>query len=279
MPPSETAGLVVLGAFWNDEAMLRRSMKEVEKLNPDLVLLAEGCFDHKKSSESTDATRQIMEEWARSDHRIKVWPVVRRPRWRHFQNDLAQFLNGGFGSGVGSLPLLIRRLTHSLYRLNQAATFNFLLQEAAKQKEIFWFMTYDADEFFDEPALESIRDIRTVGDYDLLTTREVVFWGSQQNLAPWYPTIPFRTWNVPFRFKTGMRFLLTRELYQLDNEGRMKKAWLKARIAFIGATIHLKTDKARILEGLELGDRKKPSSSRTREIRYLSGHRIIDYGD
>lgn len=263
---------VIFAAFWNESSNLELALKELDRLAPDKVYVSEGCFDMRRPPRSTDETREIIASWATGRDNVFSVEPVRGNKLFHAKRDWSSFLAGGFGGGLGALLLLLRRLLRSTYRLNQSETFNNMLRAEGSEGGNFWFMTFDADECYDLAAHVNFRRIRSIESFEMLVTSELTIVGEGKAVAPWYPTSPIRTWNVPVRYASGMKFMFTREVFGfLGASSKVFRPIVSfARKAFIGHTVHMKLDCERIALGVSLGDRRPPSHDRMRSMPFLA---------
>jgi len=148
--------LIILATYWNEKYWIESSLAQIEELNPVEVIICDGCFDPKFINFSTDGTRQIIEKFVNSHPNARIvsalrpgylkslWMLLRGhrhlPWWTVFRPVRWKFL--------------LKSIITSSYRRNQAITFNYMIGLSKKWQENWWFMSYDADQFYSEEMIK-----------------------------------------------------------------------------------------------------------------------------
>lgn len=255
--------IVLLGTYWNESEWVGRSLRQIEAINPDVVILCDGCFDERKENRSTDGTASVLRLFCDNKPGRYLFKAVRQGR-------LAsgfELFKAGF-RGIFSLPYFYWVLRHlcftNKYRLNQAVTFQRMLRSAAKVVgDNFWFLTLDADQFYSDELVSMLR--RKLADVpdriSLLTAQEYTFNEGFNYFSTSYEK---RTWNnMPHRYSNSTKILPTRDIV-IASILSIKHYHRVCDKLDVGHYFHYKfrNDKSREAEGYSLGDRKPPEAER-----------------
>ena len=269
--------LILLATYWNESEWIESSLKQIEALNPDLVILCDGCFDPSIKNYSTDITREKLKEYVNNHNNSILFEAVRKPKL----SGLSYILRRGLSKKVSfSLFYLVFKhlLRTNVYRVNQAVTFNMMLDEAIsivsesnKANDDIWFMTIDADQFYSDEMIEKVAN-RTIFNTksSLITAKELTFNESFSSLNDEYE---LRVWNnMPHKFYDYTLILPTRDISYIERF-KVSKYFESLPTISAGNYYHYKfrSDMKRYNDGYNLGDRKQPAGNRSKDIKPFSG--------
>lgn len=204
-----TNALTVFATYWNEKDWIDTSLAQIDRLNPQTVMVVDGCYDPRYKPESTDGTSDIIAQWADSRPHVTVIPAVRKSRlgnlWYLFGHRLT-WLN---------IPLRIFMAMYyartNVYRLNQASTFTYMLRNCGAQTGS-WIMHNDSDQFYPDDVLQEI--IATVNDpsdqSDLITADEITFVDDFSSCTTEYEKRNYN--NLPYRLKKNTLIVPTRDV-------------------------------------------------------------------
>ncbi|CFW14609.1 hypothetical protein [Vibrio cholerae] len=258
--------LVLLGTYWNEAEWIDSSLAQVTKIAPDLTILCDGCFDSSKDNRSNDGTREKISQYCELNDNAIMFTAVRKSRLSAILFLFIFSFRRKFS--VAALLLLLKHcLRTDRYRLNQAVTFCQMLEKAISiTGENIWFMTYDADQFYDDSYVSDIKNL--IIKYEklqvgLLTAKERTFTQSFDCYTDRYES---RTWNnLPHKYYSNTMIMPTRDIVILDVFS-VSKYIDKVKSIALGDYFHYKfrTNKVRSEMTYQLGDRKPPSAERTK---------------
>lgn len=264
--------LVILGTYWNESQWIDRSLAQVKSIKPDLVILCDGCFDETQENRSTDGTEQKIFDFCSENSNSLKYKAKRYSRFRSMCYLLKVGLKKKF-----SLAYIYWVLKHAIktdrYRLNQAVTFNYMLEIAInKFGTDFWFMTYDADQFYDDKYVKDFKVIinNLCDECILLTAKELTFNNDFDHCTDKYES---RVWNnFPHKHKRNTVILPTRDI-KISNFLSVKKYFDYDRSHVLGKYYHYKFREleSRSKMTYQLGDRKAPTSDRISNEFYYNG--------
>lgn len=270
------AKLIVLATYWNEEEWIESSLAQIESINADVSVICDGCFDPKKANYSTDSTRKRIETFCFSNSKAMLFNALRVTRYQGLRSILLKGLRKAL-----SFPLLLRIMKHfartNIYRINQAVTFNKMLEVALASlenpdHEEVWFMTVDADQFYSDETISKLRKREFQdGNIGLLTAKELTFNESYNNYTDAYEK---RTWNnMPHKLYKNTLILPTRDIL-LVSFFSISKYIDKVSHIDLGFYFHYKfrEDRARLDAGYNLGDRKKPEAERAKDTKFFTGN-------
>lgn len=125
MESTNPSRLIILARYWNDLDFLQASINQIDYWDADLVYLSEGAWDQDFEPRSTDGTRELLEEYAKSKENTFVIDNIR---------------------------------ANKNYRINQANTSNLVMQLANCQPGD-WMMIIDVDQFYLKEHIDKIKKI------------------------------------------------------------------------------------------------------------------------
>jgi hypothetical protein len=255
--------LVLLGTYWNESEWIDRSLSQIVSISPDLSILCDGCFDDRKENFSTDGTKKIIDAFCDGSNKFIKFSAYRGTR----VESVLKLLHFGLKQKF-SFAYIYWVFKHAIktdkYRLNQAVTFNQMLHVAVKKLGTdIWFMTYDADQFYDDSYVNILKDIinSNSNSCSLLSAKELTFNNDCNHYTDMYET---RTWNnLPHKYYINTVILPTRDIKVSELFKLTSYINLGDNID-LGFYFHYKyrEDKIRHKMTYSLGDRKPPSHDR-----------------
>jgi hypothetical protein len=264
--------LVILSTYWNEKEWISKSLKQIDLISPDLAIVCDGCFDERLDNFSTDGTREVIKKYCEINHKYHSFSAYRGGRFISVFKLLQFGLKQKF-----SFSYIYWILKHAVktdkYRLNQAVTFNQMLQLAVKiYGEDIWFMTYDADQFYDDSYVNKLKDIINSSSNfcSLLTAKELTFNNDKEHYTDKYEK---RVWNnLPHKYYTNTVILPTRDIKISELFKLTPYIELGGNID-LGIYFHYKyrEDKVRHEMTYSLGDRKPPSHDRINDEVFFDG--------
>ncbi|MGR5557318.1 hypothetical protein ACQKQC_13555 [Vibrio fortis] len=262
--------LVVLGTYWNEREWIERSLSQIESIDPDFVMLCDGCFDESHENKSTDGTRTFISNFCKDKKNRSMVSAYRGSRIRSLFNLLKFGLTRKLS--VSYIYWVIRHsIRTNKYRLNQAVTFNMMLDKCySLYGDDFWFMTYDADQFYTDEFLNDYRKIINNSDFNLITAKEMTFNNNFNNYNTHYEK---RTWNnLPHRYMPSTMILPTRDI-KLCSTFSSSFYIDKVQSYDSGYYFHYKFrgDQSRLQASYSVGDRKKPEENRCLDTENFEG--------
>lgn len=260
--------LTVLATFWNESYWLDACLKELDKIDPDYLVLCDGCFDPKeKSPHSTDGTREMLLDFTAAKNNSVVVNPVRHKRPAailHVMRELGKLHR------VAPMKQLTKALIKGIrteeYRINQALTFNLMLRMSPFASAGNWLMTYDADQFYCDKLIDAMQSLRPNEKFDVLGSRELTFFEDLNSFTEDHEKRWFN--NLPHKIYNETTILPTRGVARLNNEAvrRADLGYFSSLIQgyqseprLVGNVYHYKhfnIDRAEA--GYRVGDRKKP---------------------
>lgn len=251
---------VVLASVWNEANFLPAWLLQLDEIAPDEVLIAEGCFDNSLPRPSTDDSRGILETWVEARPNAKLFDVRRESRRTHILTSV---------DAPRRYPVVAHRFTshsvgdlaRSTYRLNQSATFTWLLSQSRVASKDTWIMTLDVDEFYPPNTLSLLTMRHFPRNNYLMPMYERRFLSvDTEVLLPHHVAI--RTHNVPTRIvNNGVRFVKTRQIIStkgLRSVPLVPPKTLKIERINLPIFFHYQTRASRRQLALTLGDRQPP---------------------
>lgn len=269
--------LTIFATYWNEKDWIHASLDQIDKINPKEVIICDGCFDPTEKNKSTDGTRRIIEKWVSQREgaqmiSAKRFSKIKGVSYIFLQNFDIKYL-------PLRLMLAVYYLNSNVYRINQAATFNFMSRLSIYWKPGNWFMTMDADQFYSDQMIEKFREIcgNSSSQIDLVTGQEKTFFENFEKYTEEYESRCYN--NMPHRIKENTIILPTRdvmleeypkpELYVENTEIRKQ---------FAGSYFHYKfrpLNKSREQKTYQLGDREKPDTSDYSFKKYNGDHPAV----
>lgn len=248
-------GLILFATYWNASDWIDASLEQIEKINPDECIICEGCFDLGKDPHSTDGTREKIAEFVRDRNNFRMVAPVRLGKWAGAANAL---VSGFRGRGVGSPYLIYRCMRSHSYRINQALTFRSMVSMSKLWSVGNWFMTYDADQFYDDDVIESLRNRENFdNDCGLLTARERTFFHGMDSYTVEYERRDYN--NMPHRILPETDIIPTRDI--VLRRGLVHRRYSgQVKSKQIGWYNHYKLSYTqRFEQAYQVGGRKMPS--------------------
>lgn len=263
--------LILLATYWNEKEWISKSLKQIERINPDEIVICDGCFDPKQYNGSKDGTREIIEDWAKDKDNVTIIKARRYTKVR----GIISILTHNFKPYL--LPLYILLFFYYLkvdtYRINQAVTFNYMSSLCKKWSTGKWFMTYDSDQFYSDECIESIKS-NLEKDLDLMTANERTFPYNYTSYTLEYEKRNYN--NMPHKIKDNTLILPTRDIVMMKYP--KPKVYGKSdniKKINLGYYNHYKfrtKDVNRLEEGYKLGDREKPDFDKYTMIEMTDNH-------
>ncbi|WP_210397612.1 glycosyltransferase family 2 protein [Motiliproteus sediminis] len=248
--------ITLLATFWNELEWIEASLDQMHKLNADEIIICDGCFDENKYNGSEDGTSEVLRKFAEENSNVRIIRAFRIGRLKYFIDSI--LIN--FFSLSHVARTLIDAVTKSNYRLNQAYTFNKMLSMAKHNQPGDWFMTIDADQFYNDRMIELIsnrENWKLSPSCHLITAKELTFFEDFNHYIQGHEK---RTWNnMPHRIVENGSFYPTRH-YKVPVNGKLKFLVDVFDTEDVGYYFHYKFRRnvERLAMGYELGDRKNP---------------------
>ena len=57
--------LLLLATYWNEKDWIDLSLEQIDRIDPDEVIICDGCFDSRRENRSTDGTREKIADFVR----------------------------------------------------------------------------------------------------------------------------------------------------------------------------------------------------------------------
>lgn len=263
--------LIILGAFWDDIIWLKPALEQLLELLPDEILISEGCFDPNQEVQSKDGTYQELLRFAQRDSRVKLFSPIRAKTRLHSIYLLLKYPY--FTIKPSRLLAIFFSLRKSIYRVNQAITFNYMISRSQYWKEGNWFMTYDSDQFYEDSVLDIIRNRTYMNNqYSQLQAREITFFNSFTRYTTNYEK---RLWsNMPHKINSKTVIRPTRDIF-IESFFINYSYYKTVDTKFVGNYFHYKILSPRLLKGYSLGDREAPQFPSFHYKRWSGPHQRI----
>lgn len=250
--------LIVLAAFWNEREWVETSLKQLEALNPQEIIISEGSFDTRYPVHSTDGTQEVIADFAKDRAHVKVVEPIRvlLPKallsvWKgHRYNN----------HKMSRFRTMLKCMRMHSYRINQALTFNHMIDCSKTWQTGGWFMTYDCDQFYTDESLEVIKGlVNSQNEYGQLVAKERTFFNGFTQYTEDYEARNYN--NMPHRIYPNTFIVPTRGLV-LESGLSFKYYHEKVKTKDIGFYNHYKLKLGdRLTQAYQVGDRKKPDFS------------------
>lgn len=265
--------VILLATYWNEIEWIKISLVQIDKIDPIEIIICDGCFDPSVPNYSTDGTREIIEEFVKGRPHARMISALRLPRYMHYVKWLQSLPHEDVGQ-FNWAKLRIAKSFHkiNLYRLNQMATFNYMISVSKEFKPGGWFMTYDCDQFYSDEMLEQFKKDMDCenSDYGLLTGKELTFFNNFNSVSYDHEKRDYN--NMPHRVYSDTRFIPTRHPVRLIN-GRYRLYTEVEKKKFCGEIFHYHIKKKeRVEQSYSFGDRKPPSPERYKTEPYHGEH-------
>lgn len=266
--------IILFATYWNEIEWIKASLAQIDKINPVEAIICDGCFDPKRPNHSTDGTRKIIEAYVAEKDNAKMVSALRLSRLQHYLfwfRPLPHEKSGFFTTA----KLRIARRFHrwDLYRLNQMATFNYMIHLSQRFKPGLWFMTYDCDQFYSDATLATFKCVNRESPFNVLTGKEYTFFGDFGHYTDDHEKRDYN--NMPHRIFSDTRFIPTRHPARVVN-GRYRIYTEFEKKKYVGIVYHYHVKSSdRLNAGYSLGNRKPPDPSRTKTQAYHGEHPAI----
>lgn len=249
--------LILFGCYWNEIDWIETSLKQLRAINPDEVILCDGCFDPEYEVHSTDGTFEIIKEEV---EKFKNYSFVEPSRieskeYPSFFIQLVKKIGISLRYLIPLSKIFLSLYRHSDYRVNQAFTFNKMIIKSKLWKPDNWVMTYDCDQFYSDEIIENFKNLEAFTGYDLLTADEFTFFNTfSQYTDQWMKR---KHSNMPHKIRKDTFFKPTRNIVFFDSFNEyLYDENLKTK--HIGNYFHYKLKKGdRLKKGYKLGDRER----------------------
>ena len=251
--------LIVFACFWNEAEWIDLSLKQLKMINPDEVILCDGCFDLDKPKHSTDGTYQrIKQEVGKNKNYKLVEPIrVNILEYHSTLNKILREANHLKSKEYYYLyfHILVSLYRHSNYRVNQALTFNYMITLSELWDIGNWMMTYDCDQFYEDSMIQSFNNLDRFKEYNLLTAEEYTFFDSFKSYTK---DFEYRNYsNMPHKILENTLFVPTRRIVFFE-KARKKIYKGNTETFHLGNYFHYKFSRSgRLSEGYKLGDRMR----------------------
>lgn len=254
--------IVILATYWNEKEWVEKSLRQIDCIKPDLAIVCDGCFDDRIVNRSTDGSEETIENYCNNTSKVK-FKAIRSSRIISSFKLLKYAFKRDFSFAYIYWVLKHFCVTNK-YRLNQAVTFNEMLDVAiSKFGSDFWFMTYDADQFYDDEYVTRLKELITNSspDINLLTATEYTFNHNQFHYTDSYEK---RNWNnMPHKYSPNTVILPTRDI-KLCSLFSVSKYIDKNNNLDLGYYFHYKfrLNQERSIASYQVGDRVAPDNTR-----------------
>lgn len=203
--------LILMAAVWNEADILPFWIRQIEAIQPDIVIISEGCFDLTQPAKSTDGSDRIIADWKESSKLdIRIIQPTRKRRISLLLDYILcrNIIYKNLGTYFANIFAVFRRMHLNHYRHNQAMTFARMLRTGVSEVGTdAWFMTSDCDQFYSKYFVAHYRNWLDQ-DIDYLSGSEHTFLLDTSRYSCDYE--PRRFNNLPIRFKPGVAVLPTR---------------------------------------------------------------------
>lgn len=259
--PAPSNNLIVLAAFWNESQFVEAALGQLRAINPAEIIFSDGCFDPNFSKNSNDGTLEALQDFVNVNSNAQLVSPIRRSRAYHIGSLLRWMMASHTRLSKQNLRWLLSYRSVSLYRLNQAATFNMMLRKSKVLKPGSWVTTYDADEFFPQTAVTALGALSKSAIFDRVLTQEVILERTEKGNS-FRPSSLLRTWNTPHKVLSELRFFPTRQLWRPEYGLSENQTMGSTTDYFLGPFIHYKTrTPERATAAYLVGDREPPRLS------------------
>lgn len=246
--------LILLATYWNEIDWIDLSLKQIDLIKPDIIIINKGCFDKRYPNQSDDGTDIKVENFCSERTNCILCNSIRFNRLKHFIKWF--FSYHLFISPRESINGVKYILKSNIYRLNQMQTFNSMIKLSGI-RENDWIMTYDADQFYNDKMIKYFRNKLGSTDADMITGKEITFFEGFQNYFPNFSKQDYN--NLPTKFNKRMRFIPTRNLSVPLNGKYVPITNTNFKKEFLGFVYHYKfKSQSRYELTYLLGNRKKP---------------------
>lgn len=267
--------IVVFATYWNEIDWIHASLEQINLINPEEVIICDGCFDPSKPNYSTDGTRKVIEEFVAEQPNRKMISAIRLTRTQHILewfHNLPHEITSPFA--IPRLRMLPRLIRENPYRLNQTATFNYMIRLSTYFAPNRWFMTYDCDQFYDDKVVDKIKQLEQFKETNILVSKEKTFFDSFEQYTEEYEKRDYN--NMPHRAFPDTRFIPTRHPSRPRGTRYVNCSDFETAKFYVGWVYHyhIRSQK-REQAGYSLGDRTPPHPERKKTKFYNGKHPFI----
>lgn len=256
------SNLAVIVPVWNEEFLLPAKLKDLQRIDPGLIIFTEGCFDDQFPATSTDNSRHLIESFReRSATKVVILDAQRQPK---FRNILSLY---SAGECLRYRPMLFERavgLKTTGYRSNQASTLN-LACRLAKENGMTHVFINDVDEFLSNAALAQIR--KEGLQEKTLIFSEVTTYGYPPRFLDRYYSGVLKTWNGIYPLSNKFFLIPTREPRFFKSAIRGSQSVEKSGFIESESIFHLKNlEPKREALSYKVGKRREPRSDQMKSV-------------
>jgi plasmid maintenance system killer protein len=251
----------LFATYWNEIEWIQASLAQIDKIDPDEIIICDGCFDPRVPNRSTDGTREIIQKYIASKSNARMISALRLSKISHAFQWLKRLPHEQGHLTLQKLRGLKSIWVNDNYRLNQAATFNFMISISDHFKPGSWMMTYDCDQFYSDDMLKEFTQL-SKHSANILIGKELTFFESFNQFTDDYERRDYN--NMPHRIFKDTRFIPTRHISRVYNGKYTNCSDFETEKRYTGNMYHYHVKSPdRIKAGYDLGDRKPPESQRT----------------
>lgn len=256
--------IILFATYWNEIDWIKPSLEQIDKIKPVEIIICDGCFDPTVPNYSTDGTREIIEKFVAKRNNARLISPIRVNRlqglfWLFIAHNKLPKKHYFYLSRFVFSLLASRK---SMYKVNQALTFNKMISLSKYWEPGKWFMNYDCDQFYSDEMIERIKKYcNKENDLGLLIGDELTFFENFERYTTEYEKRKFN--NMPHRIYKNTWIIPTRGIVR--EFVLFYKYYIKCvKSKHIGHYFHykFKKSKSRFEDGYKLGNRKKPDISK-----------------
>jgi len=263
--------IILFATFWNEIEWVEASLDQISLINPQEAILCDGCFDPAYPNQSTDGTREIIQSYVSKNDNMRMISAVRLTKLQHCFNWLRPLPH------ESAPALFLPRLRYAtglhrwnIYRLNQAATFNYMLRISSCFRPGVWFMTYDCDQFYSDTMLKLFYRLNEGTPCNMLSGKELTFFDSFEAYSDNYEKRDYN--NMPHRAFHDTRFIPTRHPARVVNGRYAVYSTFETKMdAGVYFHYHIKSTN-RMKLGYSLGNRRSPEEARIATMPFTGEH-------
>ncbi len=262
--------LILFATYWNEIEWINASLAQIDLINPDEIIICDGCFDPKLPNKSTDGTTEVIDEYVSTRDNATKISAVRLTKWRHALDIFSKLPHEKDYLSVAKLRLLKGIYVNNIYRLNQSATFNQMIKLSKLFKPGNWMMTYDCDQFYDDDMIDAFKNLKGRSG-NILVGKELTFFEKFDRYTDGYEKRDYN--NMPHKIFGDTRFIPTRHPSRVVKMKYMNCSDFEKSKEYVGNMFHyhIKSPE-RIVAGYQLGDRKPPENSRIKTKKFTGSH-------
>jgi hypothetical protein len=166
--------LIIIARYWNDIEWVEASLNQIEYWEGDKVYLCEGNWDQKFNAQSTDGTREFLENWVSKRENVFILDNLRE---------------------------------NNNYRINQANQSN-LVMKLADARENDWVLLIDCDHFYFKKDIDYVKKIikEDGNNFDYLTYNTYNFL---DGINKYYERKDNNAAKLPYKVKNETKWIPT----------------------------------------------------------------------